>query len=98
MSNQRNVRQFLVIRDDLLEALSAQQDMRKRYDGTKWIAAERDVMLDAVNAWRGQLGLRPVDLAAIERVERMAVGHSDYSSKFALYCAEIAMGVKEQQP
>lgn len=33
----------------------------------------------------------PVGVAEIERVERGTVGHSDYSLKFALYCAELAL-------
>lgn len=47
--------------------------------------------LDEVNEHRALLGKPPVDAAAIERVERWALGHSDYSSKFALYCAELAL-------
>lgn len=93
-----DARQLIRIRDAILNALTVQQAKRHRYGGTGWIAAERTVMLDEVNEWRALLGKPAVDVAAIERVERMATGHSDYSSKFALYCAELALGVREQQP
>lgn len=86
------------IRDAILNALTIQQAKRSQYNGADWIDAERFVMQREVNEWRLQFGLRLVDVAAIKRAERMASGHSDYSSKFALYCAEIAMGVKDPQP
>jgi hypothetical protein len=89
---------MLELRDRLLDVLGKQQEKRKRYDGLEWIEAERDVMLDAVNRERIAAHLEPVTMADIQRVETWACGHSDYSSKFALYCAEIALGVKEQQP
>lgn len=87
----RPAHSLIRIRDAILNTLSAQQAKRDQYDGTEWIAAERKVMLDETNEWRALLGKPPVDIAAIERVERWATGHSDYSSKFALYCAEIAL-------
>ncbi len=51
-------------------------------------------MLRATTVWRALLGYAAIDAAAIERVETWAVGHSDYSSKFALHCAEIALNMK----
>jgi hypothetical protein len=35
-------------------------------------------------------------LSSVQRAERQAVGHSDYSKKFALYCAELVL--KENPP
>ena len=86
------------IRDAILNALTAQQARRAKYDGDDWIAAERQVMLDETNEWRALLGKPPVDVAAIQRVEQWACGHSDYSSKFALYCAEIALDCGPGEP
>jgi hypothetical protein len=83
--------QLLRIRDSILATLSAQQEHRHEYDCNGWIAAERRVMHVAVNEWRVQLGRPPIDIAAIQRVEQWACGHSDYSSKFALYCAELVL-------
>jgi len=62
---------------------------KSRWIGTEleWVIYERKVMLDAVNAERFRRGLPPVtDIGA---AERCAMGHIDYTEKFALYCAEI---------
>ena len=60
-----------------------------------WVAHERNVMLTAVNEARAAQALPPVPIAAIERVEGSATGHSDYTRKFAWYCAEL---VRQEQP
>lgn len=57
-----------------------------------WVVFERERMLAAVNKERGRRGLPRLAVGDVERVERLAVGHSDYVSKFALYCAELALG------
>jgi hypothetical protein len=81
---------LLEIRDSILTALTAQQARRKGYSLDEWIAAERDVMLTATNAWRIRLNKQPVTEEQIRRVERLALGH-DYTRKCALYCAELVM-------
>lgn len=86
-----DTRSLIRIRDAILNALSAQQAKRSQYPDTTWIAAERNVMLVATNEWRALLNKPPVTVAQIERVEQWACGHSDYSEKFALYCAELAL-------
>lgn len=52
-------------------------------------------MHQAVNKARADRGLPSVSLAEVARVEQQAFGHSDYTKKFALYCAELAL--KEQR-
>lgn len=91
MNDQRNIRQFLSIRDYLINALSVQQAKRSQYAGTTWIAAERDLMLRETNECRKGLDKSPLAIEQIMRVERMALGHSDYPKKFALYCAELVL-------
>lgn len=56
-----------------------------------WAIYERGVMLEQVNKIRADLGYQPVHMAAVERVENAAVGYSDYTKKYALYCAELAL-------
>lgn len=56
-----------------------------------WVVFERDTMFDAVTRERAKLGKAPVPMKDVERVETMAMGHCDYSSKFALYCAELVV-------
>lgn len=55
----------------------------------QWAAYERICMHNTVNAIRADHGLPNVPIEDVIRVERLAVGHSDYSRKFAFYCAEI---------
>lgn len=54
--------------------------------------AYAEAMVPAVNAQRILRGLDTVNLETVMRIETLALGHSDYSEKFALYCAELAMG------
>ncbi|MEV3999068.1 hypothetical protein AB0K62_25895 [Streptomyces halstedii] len=42
-----------------------------------------------MNEIRAEYGLPPIPLEVVTRVEGLAVGHSDYSWKFAFYCAEL---------
>lgn len=56
----------------------------------EWAAYERARMHETVNAIRAEHGLTVVPVEDIIRVERQAVGHADYSLKFAFYCAELA--------
>lgn len=81
-----------------LEAAQAERPKRGAFVKTAsgreelgWVAFERDTMFDAVTRERAKLGKGPLPMKEIERVERMAVGHSDYSRKFALYCAELVL-------
>lgn len=85
---------------DVLAAVlaRAQQERHQRPDlvdgpdgpECEWAASERDRMHETVNQIRAERGLPTVALDDIVRAERMAVGHSDYSRKYALYCAELA--------
>lgn len=48
-----------------------------------WILAERECVMREINRQRDLLAYAPVGIAAVERAERQAVGHSDYVSKYA---------------
>ncbi|MGA4875798.1 hypothetical protein [Streptomyces lydicamycinicus] len=56
----------------------------------EWAAYERARMHEAVNAIRAERDLPAIPVEDFIRVEQLAVGHSDYSRKFAFYCAELA--------
>ena len=79
-----------------LAAAQAEHDQRPDLvdgpDGPEceWAAYERALMHEKVNEIRSARGLPAVPVEDILHVERQAVGHSDYSRKFAFYCAEIA--------
>jgi len=54
------------------------------------VAAMHTAMVDAVNVYRSRSGWASASLADVVRVEQFALGHSDYDTKFALYCCELA--------
>lgn len=56
-----------------------------------WVLHERAVMHGTVNRIREGRGLAPVPVSDIEKVERSALGHSDYGHKFVLRCAELTV-------
>jgi hypothetical protein len=62
-------------------------------DEPEWVVYERDTMWEEVNAARAERGLGPALLTDILHAEQQAVGHSDYTTKYALHCAELAEGV-----
>jgi hypothetical protein len=65
-------------------------------DGTPemaWAAYERSVMHQEISDFRAKSGHSPIPLSLVEQVDRQAAGHVDYSTKFARYCAELALNV-----
>lgn len=75
---------------ELLRVLEAAQ--KERGSDLSWIVYERRMMWQAVNRLRHDRGRPALAVEDVERAERMAVGHTDYSRKFALYCAELVTG------
>jgi len=57
-----------------------------------WVLYEREKMHEAVNAERAALGLDPVSVLEVIKVENCAKGHVDYQRKFVLYCTELVFG------
>lgn len=78
---------------DLLTEAQKQRAQRceRVLDELEWVVYERGVMLKAVNKVRLHRNCFGVVIEEIKRVETFAVGHCDYSQKFALYCAELAL-------
>jgi len=60
-----------------------------------WSAYELEGMHKLVNEERAKEGLEPVTIRQFRAVEAQAQGHYDYSPKFALYCAELAVGAEK---
>lgn|SRR5512139_1515154 len=87
----RSIECLLLTRKAMLSILTSQHSRRGEYRGTQWMDVEIDVMHHAVNCERSKRALPDIDRATVVNVERMAAGHSDYASKFALYCAELAL-------
>ncbi len=56
-----------------------------------WLAFEVDMMHKAVNRIRASEGQPEVPAEPVWRAQTSAEGHVDYSFKFALYCAELAV-------
>lgn len=88
---------LMLIRDRLHTALREAQEQRHERNGLDanyepgWVLYERELMHREVCAARARLGLGPIALTEVARVEAMAMGHSDYSAKWSLYCAELVI-------
>ena len=85
-----------LLQDQMLRVLGKAQELRPQKqerlgNEPEWIIYERKVMFEAVNAVRLQRDCAPVTIEAMRRAEGCAAGHVDYSQKFALYCAELAL-------
>ena len=91
--NPNHVRDLLSVQARLLKVLTDVQRLRsKPIVGRDWVDREHRAMLGAVNDERKARGISELTLEVLRRIERPALGHSDYASKFALYCAEAALG------
>lgn len=92
---QSDIRRRTAYLREVLIAAQAERGQRPNLVDTpsgpecEWAVYERSMMHDAVNKLRAGQSLPPLPLADIERVEQLAVGHSDYTAKFAFYCAEL---------
>lgn len=65
------------------------KEAKERRGRSDWITLERAAMLVAVNRHRARRDKRSLTVGDVERVEMMACGHTDYGTKFALYCTEL---------
>lgn len=63
--------------------LNAETEHRPFRTLKEWILAESACVMMEVNYQRRLLAYDPVSVACIERAENLAVGHSDYISKYA---------------
>jgi hypothetical protein len=76
----------------LAEAQTSRPKLSRWVDGElEWVLYERQVMFDAVNELRHTRMLSPIKMCRLMDAERSATGHSDYTHKFALYCAELVL-------
>ena len=69
--------------------------LQKNREGRRvdeWVTYELRGMFGAVNEMRTAAGMPEIDYPSFCRVERLALGHSDYTTKWATYCAELATG------
>lgn len=80
----------------MLERLTLAQEQRSRSESF-WTNFELIAMHSAVNEQRAIRGLDPVPIKAIEDVERLALGHTDYARRFSRSCSLLAEG-SEQDP
>lgn len=98
------LRERLILRDHMLGVFrkyAAERPRRQEWvpDFTNpgreelgWVIYEREQMCAEVNKVRSARGLQPILIKDFARIERQAVGHSDYDTKLSLYCAELALG------
>lgn len=95
MSEQLTYRTWESAFQELRLALTRAQEERWKRDRwtqdgeLEWVAYERNVMTEKTNMLRSRLGLAPVSIDAIRRVEDLACGHIDYTAKYAIGCADL---------
>ena len=92
-----NHKEFMFIRDRLQQQLEEAQKLREEksqwiHNELEWVTHERNVMYTAVNQQRINLGLSVITMGELKRAESSAEGHTDYTPKFSLYCAWLAVG------
>jgi len=80
------------------DMLAAEQEKRPKRDKyvqwgndtvPAWLKAELEMLLREINSQRDAADLPALNMRDLRRVETMACGHTDYSHKLALYCAEL---------
>lgn len=77
--------------------LNAETLQRLKRPVDVWILAERKCVHAEINRLRALLlDYPPVSLATVERAERLAVGHSDYISKYAHAATDLVL--REEAP
>ncbi|ADD43238.1 hypothetical protein [Stackebrandtia nassauensis] len=84
--------QWITMLEQTLASAQRQRSARAGLDSCgvpEWVAFERRAMHEAVNRARVDRGLSPVTEAHVRWAEERAVGHGDYTRKFALYCADL---------
>lgn len=88
-------------KDLILSVLCVEQKKRSTRNGfvidpvdgfsvPEWVIWEREAVLAAVNEIRVNAKLSPIDsVTLVKKAEWEASGHCDYTSKYALYAAEL---------
>lgn len=98
--------ELMQVRETMLSVLSEAAEHRHKREYVSgagphaelgWVLYEREQMTHAVNLARLKRGLSPLAVDDVRKVEQAAEGHVDYAGKFALYCAELALGIKGEQ-
>ncbi len=67
------------------------RDSEAGFSNPLWIIDERIAVLTAVNTIRAANQKQPISYQTLyDKAERLAVGHSDFTTKYARYAAELA--------
>jgi hypothetical protein len=73
----------------IYDAFVAEASQRKHRTVDQWIIAERLAVWTAARDYAQQRGLAAPELDAVQKVERMAMGHIDYAKKWAYGVADL---------
>lgn len=83
---------LLALRDQFHSILTTYcQENRSPPDYAAWVAELHARLLAAINAERTQRHKPAITLDTLERTEQLALGHTDYATKFPFYCAELVL-------
>lgn len=67
----------------IYDALSYEMKFRDSRDFEVWVKKERIAVFNAVNKLAEKLGVNLLTIDEVKRAENCAMGHSDYTRKFA---------------
>jgi hypothetical protein len=87
----RRMRHYKLIYEAILAKLVAETACRAGRTVEAWILAERECVMREINRQRQLLAYDPVGIAVVERAECMAVGHTDYVSKYARAAVDLVL-------
>jgi hypothetical protein len=71
------------------ELLCEEAKERDKRSIDEWPRLEREAMWKMVNEERANRSKEALPVEDVQRVEQMALGHTDYGTKYALYCTEL---------
>lgn len=80
---------YKIVCETILAKLDAETRRREGRALDVWIVCERKCVWREVNHQRALRAYPPLDIEAIERAERLALGHSDYVRKYAYAAADL---------
>jgi len=72
----------------IYDALQREASKRNERTVEEWLAAEPDAVLREAIFQAHKLGLKPPSMQEVQHAERLASGHTDYASKWAIGVAE----------
>lgn len=86
--------EMLRCRDYVRKALVDEMQHRAKHDN--WEERETVALVVSANDWAFAHRRPSITVADVQCIEHLAMGHSDYTDKIALYVAELVYGLRNR--